>query len=271
MDKLIKHLEFLQLSSDKTCQYFTGKEINTIQFFCLGLLRRIDDTTTSTKVLFELLPINNKHDFSIGIMFRALVLDTLISMNLYKLIKDLKADKKSPEETEEAIKVFCNTFLSDGLNTTLNHIQDAETFDMKTPAETAQAFKNMGHLYKSFFDNYPDDGTRPNLKIKEISNAKKLFQNLAKSNELKEISKVYDIYAYFSKYDHFGIIYFTAINEPLSIKLKIYKNVIEIFIAHHALIHEILSEFSSNDTFINEQKRLANQYLMSSLNKENCK
>jgi len=262
MGKLIKHLEFLQASSDKTCQYLSGRQINIIQLFCLGLLRRIDDTTTATKVLFELLPKNNKHEFSIGIMFRALVLDTLISMNLYKLIKDLEADNKTAEETEEAVKEFCNTFLSDGINATLSYLQDAETFGMRTPAETAQAFKNMGVVYKPFFDNYPDDGTRPKLKFPKKPTAKLLFEALAKANGLNEISKIYDSYAYLSKYDHFGIIYYNAINEKLDTKLKIYSDASEAFVAHHALIHVILARHSSNDEVINEQTTTANDYLL---------
>lgn len=270
MDELIKLLDFLQASSDKTCRYLSGKEINTIQFFCLGLLRRVDDTTTATKALFELLPKNHKHEFSIGIMFRALVLDTLISMNLFKLIKDLEAQAKTAEETEEAVKEFCNTFLSDGLNATLSYIQDAETLGMRTAAETEQAFKNMGHVYKPFFDNYPDDGSRPTLKFTKKHTAKQLFEILAKSNDLKEVAKIYDSYAYLSKYDHFGIIYYNAINEKLETKLNIYANAAEAFVAHIALIHVILARHSNNDEFINEQSRITNDYLLNNvINKNN--
>ncbi len=265
MDKLIKHLEFLQTTSDKTCKYLSGKEINILQLFCLGLLRRIDDTTTATKVLFELLPKNHKHEFSIGIMFRALVLDTLISMNLYKLIKDLEAENKTPEEIEEAVKEFCNTFLSDGLSATLGYIQEAETLGMRTAEETARAFKNMGVVYKPFFDNYPDDGTKPKLKFTKKHTAKQLFEILAKANGLKEVSKIYDSYAYLSKYDHFGIIYYNAINERLDTKTKIYSDASEAFVAHHAFIHVILARYSSNDTFINEQTKAANDYLLNSV------
>lgn len=270
MDELLKHLEFLQTSSDKTYQYLSGKEINTIQFFCLGLLRRVDDTTTATKALFELLPKNHKHEFSIGIMFRALILDTLISMNLFKLIKDLEAEGKTAEETEEAVKEFCNTFLSDGLNVTLSYVQDAETLGMRTAEETALSFKNMRHVYKPFFDNYPEDGTRPTLKFKKKHTAKQLFEILAKSNDLKEVAKIYDSYAYLSKYDHFGIIYYHAINEKLETKLNIYTNATEAFVAHIALIHVILARHSNNDEFINDQSRITNDYLLNNIiNKNN--
>ncbi len=265
MDKLIKHLGFLQETSNKTCQYLSGKEINTIQFFCLGLLKRVDDTMTATKALFDLLPKNHKHEFSIGILFRALILDTLISMNLFKLIKDLEAQEKNEQETEEAVMEFCNKFLSDGLKVTLSYIQYAETLGMRTPAETQQAFKNMGHDYKRFFDNYLDDGTPPTLKFPKQDTAKQLFGKLAKSDELKEVAKIYDIYAYLSKYDHFGIIYYNAINEKLESKIKIYASAAETFVAHTTLIHVILARHSLNDEFINEQSKVTNGYLLNNV------
>lgn len=132
MDIIIQHLEFLQVSSGKTCQYLSNKELNTIQFFCSGLLRRIDDTTTSIKALFELLLPNQKHGFSIGLLLRALILDTLISMYIIKLIKDLESQGKTPKETEIEVERLCNVFLSDGLSHALTYIEDAQKLRLRT-------------------------------------------------------------------------------------------------------------------------------------------
>lgn len=265
MKKLIDHLNFLQVVSDKTCQYLSGKEINTIQLFSLGLLRRVDDTTNATKVLFEFLPKNHKHEFSIGIMFRTLILDTLITMNLYKIIKDLEGQGKAEEVIEEAVKEFCNTFLSDGLNATLSYIQDAEKFGIRTKSETTKSFKNMGHVYKPFFDNYLGDGTRPALKFTKRYTAKQLFENLANTSDLKEVAKIYDTYAYLSKYEHFGIIYYHAINESLESKNNIYSNAAEAFVAHVVLIHIVLAKYSKYDDFINQQSQITNEYLLNNV------
>ena len=268
MDQLIKRLDFLQTTSEKTNQYLSGKELSTIQFFCSGLLKRIDDTTTSTKTLFELLPKNNKYEFTIGIMFRALILDTLISMNLFKLIDELKKGKNSAEEAEAKVEEFCNTFLSDGLSNTLSYIQDAETFGMKSPEDTARTFKNMGNVFKPFFDNYPNDGTKPKLKFTKKHTAKQLFEILAKTENLKEISKIYDTYSYLSKYDHFGIIYYNAIHEKLETKLGIYDNISKTFVAHIGLIHVILERHSNNDSFLKSQLKLTNAYLLDIINNQ---
>jgi DNA-binding ferritin-like protein (Dps family) len=262
MDKLLKHLEFLQASSEKTCNYLSDKEINTIPFFCLGLLKRIQDTTTSTKALFEILLQNHNHGFSIGLLLRALIFDSLISMNLMKLINDCEVQGKNTEATDEAVKEFCDKFLSDGLKTTLNYIQDAKTFEMRTAAETADSFKNMGNLYQPYFDNYQDDGTKPKLIFKDSPTARNLFEILAKSTDLKEVSKIYDSYTYLSKYEHFGIVYYNAINEDLDSKLNIFTKAVEAFVGHNAILHFILAKYSQNDEFIKEQSRFVNDYLL---------
>ena len=262
MKKIIKHLAFIQNSSAHTCQYLSGKEINTIQLFCFGLLRRIDETATSTELLIKQLEHNPKFDFAVGILFRALLLDTLISMNMLNLIHELEAAQKTDEEMGIAIKEFCEDSLSDGLKQTLSYIEDAEKYFHKTPAETAATFKNLGATFKPFFDNYPDDGTKPVLKYKDQKTAKKWFEVLAKTNDLNEVSKLYDSYAYLSKYDHFGIVYYHAINEPLDSKIGIYSNVSEAFVAHNTLVHVILSRHSQDDQFLNEQKDKANSYLL---------
>jgi len=262
MDVLIKHLDFLQASSERTCRYLSDKEINTIQFFCLGLLRRIENTTTSTKVLTGLLLQNHEHGFSIGILFRTLMVDTLISMNLLKLISDNEAQGATKEEKEKAVNEFCNTFLSDGLKETLNYIQDAKTFGMKTADETALIFKNMSNVYKPFFKNYQDDGTRPELKYNKKHTAKQLFENLAKSNDLKELSKIYDSYSYLSKYEHFGIVYFHSINENFDSKHDLFNKATEVFVRHNAFLHFVLSKYSGNDPFIKKQSQLANDYFL---------
>lgn len=272
MDKLIKHLEFLQASSEKTCNYLSDKEINTIPFFCLGLLKRIQDTTTSTKALFEILLQNQKHGFSIGILFRALILDTLLSMYLTMSIKIGEAQEKTSEEIERDVAEFCNKFLSDGLKETLNYIKDAKTFCMRTEIETAQSFIKMGEVYRPFFDNYQDDGTVPILKseFKDKTTAKEMFKQLAENNDFKEVSKIYDIYSYLSKYEHFGIVYFHAINENLDSKLNIFSKAVEAFVGHNAILHFVLAKYSQNDAFITEQLRLANDYLLKNvINKHN--
>jgi len=262
MDEIIKHLGFLQESSNKTCNYLYDKDLNVIQFFCLGLLRRIDDTTTTTKVLFELLPNNDKHEFTIGIMFRTLILDTLISMNLFELISDLKLKAKSKEEIDKEVIEFCNIFLSDGLNTTINYIDDAEKLKITTNIQTKAAFKNMGNIYNAFFENYQNDGSRPILKYKKKYTAKQLFEKLANSKNYSMLSKIYDGYAYLSKYDHFGIIYYNAINQESEYKMKIYSDAVQDFVAHNSFIHIILASNSNNDSIIDEYSQIAGNYLM---------
>lgn len=230
--KTLEHLDFLQASSGRTCKYLSGKNINIVQLFCLGMLRRIHNTTTANRILYKQFEKNPSLDFSIGISFRALILDYLVSMSVLNEINEWEAEQKNDQEIDDAMKEVCEIFLSDGIRQTLSYIQDAEKLGFTTSKQTVETFKIMGEVYKPFLDNYPGDGTKPLLKHNNQKTAKQLFEILAKTKELKKASTLYDSYAYLSKYDHFGIIYYNAINEPIEKKIGIYFNVSEAIVAH---------------------------------------
>jgi hypothetical protein len=266
MEKIIEHLDILRNSASETVQYLSGKEIKKIPFFCMGMLKRVEDTTVAGRLLFgqfrddpEGLP---KYDFAIGILFRSVLLDTLIGLNMLNEIHKLEAAGKNAEETEVALNDFCDVYLADGLKQMLSYIEDAERYFKKMPAETADTFNTIAVTFKPFFEPYPNDGSKPILKNKQTIIAKGLFETLAKTQDLNNVSKLYDSYAYLSKYDHFGLLYYHTISEPVETKLSIYLNIVEAFVAHNALLHVVLAKHSDNDEFLNDQKDKANEHLL---------
>jgi hypothetical protein len=269
LENIIEHLTFLHNSASETVQYLSEKKINKIQFFCMGMLKRVEDTATAGKLLFAQFHGNPvdlpKYDFAIGILFRTLLLDTLISMNILNEIHKLEAEHKNAEEVEMVLNFNCDIYLADGLKKTLSYIEDAEKYFKKTPEETASSFTNMAKTFSPFFETYQYDGSKPILKHKQIITAKGLFENLAKTKDLNNVSKLYDSYAYLSKYDHFGILYYHTINESIDIKISIYLTVIQAFVAHNTLLHVILARHSESNHFLNEQKNKTNAYLKLSI------
>lgn len=123
----------------------------------------------------------------------------------------------------------------------------------------------MGNIFNPFFDNYQIDGTKPKLKFTKRFKAIQLFEKLAKNNDFEKASEIYDIYTYLSKYEHFGIVYFHAINENLDGKLDIFSKAVKAFIGHNAILHFVLAKYSQNDEFIKEQSQFANDYLLNNV------
>jgi hypothetical protein len=205
---------------------------------------------------------NLKHEFSAGVLTRALLLDTLISMNLYKLIKDSETSGKPESEIEALVKDFCETILSDGLEKTFAYLKSAKDFGFIDEQNLKDSYNNMADVHKPFLNPYPGDGSKPDLKHKQFYAPTKLFQNLANTSDLKKVASLYDTYLYYSKYDHFGILYYQVVRENHGKKLKIYLNAIESFVAAQALLHVVLAKYSSNDDFLNAQSALTNIYLL---------
>ena len=90
----------------------------------------------------------------------------------------------------------------------------------------------------------------------------KLFKSLANSSNLKELSKIYDdAYLFFSKYDHFGILYFEVYRMKYEEKLQRIFRGIELFLGGQSILHIMLNQYTPNDTFVIEQSNLAATYL----------
>jgi hypothetical protein len=262
METIKQHLDFLQKTSGETCSYLYPKELSSIQTFCLGLLERLSHTTLTLKTLFLEMEKELKHEFSAGILTRALLLDTLIDMNLFKLIKDAEAAGKPEAEIESLVKEFCETILSDGLEKTFAYLKSAKDFGFIDEQQLKNSYNNLAVVHKPFLNPHPGDGSKPDLKHKQFYAPTKLFQNLANTLDLKKVATLYDTYLYFSKYDHFGIMYYQVVREDHGKKLKIYLNAIEAFVAAQGLLHVVLAKYSANDDFLNSQAGLTNKYLL---------
>lgn len=265
MDKINNHLEFLEKTSGETCNYLYSKSLTSTQTCCFGLLERLNYSTLTLITLFKEIRKEPKFDFSAGILTRALLLDTLISMNLYKLIKDSETLGKTESQIEILVKEFCETILSDGLELTFTYLKSAKDFNFIDEQQLKDTFNNMAIVHKRLLKSHPGDGSKPETKFKKPYSPNTLFKNLANSVELKKVAILYDTYLYFSKYDHFGILYHQVIRENLEDKLKIYENAIESFVAAQALLHVVLAKYSANDQFLNSQAILSNNYLIEKL------
>jgi len=263
MRLILQHLNFIQETAEATCSHFyEGPTVNAVQGFCISLLERLKHGTLTLTMLFEAMNHERAHEFSTGILTRALLLDTLIGMNLLLVLKKAESEEVSPEEREARILQFCNIMLADGLGQTLTYLDSAREMGFISDGQLAESYTNFAHNHTPFFNNYPDNGSRPVLKYPKADGPGKLFKNLAQHPELQNVAKLYDAYLYFSKYDHFGIMSSEIIREPWGSKMSTYLNVVEAFVADLTFLHVILAGQSIGDAFIAQQSELSNKYLL---------
>lgn len=261
MDKILQHLNFIIDTLSKTNSYLYPKQLTSTQLFCLGLFERLYNGCLSFQLLFDRVDKIPQIEFTIGITTRALLLDTLISMNLYRIYKDLRKQGKSAEEIEAVAKLYCETILSDGIDKTFDYLQMAKDLGYIDEIHLQKSFNNMAVVHKPFLEAHNNDGTRPQMKIKGYYSPTKLFKELAQTKDLKNVATLYDTYLFFSKYDHFGSLYYHAIREDFSKKTDTYKNAFEAYVASMAFLHIVLEESSPKDDFLLAQGYKTNKYL----------
>ena len=261
MDTSLQYLDFIISHTGKTSQYLDKKSLNSTQFFCIGLLERLTSSSLALKTLLHQINANPSLEFACGIILRSALLDTLIVLNLYNILIDNEASNKTEAEKEQIVKEFCDTMLSDGLENTLKYIKAAKDVNIITQQQLTDTFKNFTASHQIFFEQYANDGSIPVLKNKKYYSPTELFKKLANSPNLKELSKIYDSYLFFSKYDHFGILYYEVSRQKYLDQLERICKGIELFVGTQSILHLALRMYSGNDNFLNEQSNIAAQYL----------
>jgi hypothetical protein len=261
MEKIFQHLNFVIEHCGKTSNYLDKKNLNSIQFFCIGLLERLSNSSIALKTLLEKINSNTSLEYACGIILRSTLLDALIVLNLYGILIENEESVLPDEEKEKIVKDFCDTILSDGLENTMTYIKTARDFNIISQQQLEDTFKNFVANRQHFFEPYSNDGSQPVVKIKKYYSPKELFKRIANNPKLKELSKIYDSYLYFSKYDHFGILYYETSRQKYLTQLERINKGVELFIGTQSILHAALQKFSNNDTFLKTQSDISAKYL----------
>lgn len=260
MQTLFDHLDFVTNHVQKTNDHLNQKQLNSIQFFSANLLERLSKASKGLKVLLSCINSDNDLEFSCGIILRSALLDILIVQNLYKILIENEGSSKNENEKEEVVKKFCDTILADGLENTVKYMKAAKEVNIIKQDQLTEMYKNFVRANQEFFQPYAGDGSVPICKYTFIS-PDKLFKRLANTPQLKELSKIYDSYLFFSKYDHFGILYYETSRCAYTNKINRIRRAIELFIGTLAILHLGLRLYSDNDSFLNDQSNIAAKYL----------
>ena len=262
MKDSINHLDFFITQIPLTLNYYDKKDVNSVQFFSLGLLKRLLHASKSLKIVLENIYSIPDLDFSAGLTIRAIILDMLIGLNFFKLLKDNLPKKLSDEEMKELTTSFCDKILADGLENTITYLELSQTFGFVDNNKLKETYNNFVRNYGKFLNPHPGDGSKPKVKISRAPSTKDLFKNIASDTEMNNISRIYDLYLFYSKYDHFGVLYFDVESYPLKEKINRIKKAIHLFINHCANLFDILERVSQKDTFVFAQYKIVNDYLL---------
>lgn len=260
MENSIKHLGFIIEQFEKINAHFRGRNLTNIQFFAITMFERLAKVSKGLRTLLNNVENENDLEFSCGIILRSSILDMLIVKNVYKIIIEGEGSAKNENEIQQDVQDFCNKVIADGLDNTIKYIKVAKDVGIIDQQKMIDAYTIFVNKYKDYFEPYLFDGSLPKCKYEFIA-PEKLFKGLANNSEMKKLSQIYDAYLLFSKYDHYGVLYYEASRMPIEKKLFRIKSTIELMVFTKSILHYLLRLFSNDDHFLNEESKTSSKYL----------
>lgn len=261
MNDSLSHLDFFIDQVPKTLSHFHQKEINAIQKFALGLLDRLLKVSLSLKVILEKINKIPELEFSAGIIMRAVILDMLIGLNFYKILKDSQSENYSTEKRKYLLEDFCNKILADGLDTTARSLKLGKDLGYISNKKLEEVFNNFANNQKLYLKSHSGNGEMPESKYGRGNSPTQLFKNIACDPEMKKIASIYDLYLFYSKYDHFGALYFETLDIPFNENLERINKVICLLVNHCANLYDIIERVSEKGNLISNQQKKIKSYL----------
>lgn len=203
-------------------------------------------------------------EFSAGLVIRTVILDFFMGLNGFSKHTTAKEANKPYNERIVEIEEFCNRIFADGLKWTVDHFKQFKDFGLFSEQELENAFAGLAGQYSAFLDRKGNDA--PMSKFSAPDSNKKLFIALASNSKLKELSKNYETYAFYSKYEHFSIMSYGLMRRPSTDQLKTLKKAIELIVLHLYISTNMLREYlPQGDEFIKSANAEIGEYINKSI------
>ena len=146
---------------------------------------------------------NTKVEYSCGIIIRSVLLDYLIVLNAHEIYdRNLKNSQNFYLELKDySIMMLCDT-----VRKTLEYLESLK--NQFTKEDIGKMYINLVAMNPECFEIYNNNGSKPIIKSKEYRSPQKLFNTLMKSKKFKNYRGIYEIYLFYSKYEHFGQMFY---------------------------------------------------------------
>ena len=248
MENIFKRLDFVIAECDRTTKHFDKRERDEIMLFCMCMLDRLNFASEGLRILMNNFLENTKVEYSCGLIIRSVLLDYLTVLNAMDVygrnIKDTQA-----WHTE--MKAFCLMMLSDSVKNTLEYFETMKNIVPKDSLD--RMYSNIVAMHPECFEPYGNDGSVPVLRTDKHRTPKALFHTLVNSKQLKAYASVYDAYIYYSKYDHFGQMFYTLSRARSIDKLAHLDQVLKVFPRSLMFTLTILVTVNARDPFLKDQ------------------
>ena len=198
-------LNDIHLAANSALKKIESPEFSPLEFITINFLDRFSTNIISLNVLLSKFEENYKLETSIGLLIRTSLYDFMTLAYLMSYVYDSRKYKTELAENilyEQIERLFC-----DHIKFSINYLKIVYEKKILTDKNYKLAIDNIRKdyyfVFKSISGNYYN--AEKDLKQTKTISSKELFNRLITHEIGKSNAAAYDLYNYYSKYEHFGI------------------------------------------------------------------
>jgi len=170
-------------------------------FSCMDYVERIHNALESIKILLSVFPFQPRIETSLGLTLRASLLDfmTIVYWASYDTDQTV-----SPEESGQNLNNQIEVIASDQIKYTLSYLKNMKEVGYVSAIQYNTCLQN---LYKNFdfLFTFNSESNEHELKHKKGISTVKMFHRIKSQPLTSKFALAYDLYMYYSKYEHHGL------------------------------------------------------------------
>jgi len=184
---------------------FPTGDYDLLVFTFINYLERFTHNLEAVNILLREYKDKPNIETSIGLTIRASLLDFMTITYLSTYQADILS--KDDKENEAKFNKQFDGLMTDQIHNTIKYLKLTRDVGLITKYEYNVAIENSWHTYGFLFTDKTVNYENPESKLisKEHKSPKQYFTRIHNHPLTKKFSMVYDLYTYYSKYEHFGI------------------------------------------------------------------
>lgn len=178
---------------------FHTNSYDLIVFARINYLERFTHNFEAINILLREYKDKPNIETSIGLTIRASLLDFITIAYLDTYIMD--GNQAKVDEVFEGL-------IADQMHNTIKYLKLSRDTGLITNEDYKKAIENCWYTYNFFFIDKIVDYDNPEKKLisSKLKSPTQYFKRIQNHSGTKPFSKAYDLYTYYSKYEHFGIL-----------------------------------------------------------------
>lgn len=196
-DKHLLHLHKAFQISAAVLDLFTGKNQNEIERFVFCGVQKLNKIVLGLLRLYPDVDGSPDLEFTMGISIRSLMMDDILVLGIINEVYDGTLNGVNKSGLTGKVKDLCYKYISDGTRQLIEQVLNSAEPDESRRIDIAKRFAMT--FLRAF--SIPTDGTKPTLNPGFRFTLAEVYKGLSDSENARK-EAVYDLYSFYSKYDH---------------------------------------------------------------------